>query len=74
MNGFLEDSRGNKSSKRLGFIAAVATAVITTLITLAILLNKEEYDLAIKLVEGSWWASFGFIGAVASEFFSKKEK
>ena len=68
---FLQDSNGEFSSKRLGFIVTLVVAIISTLITLAVLLFKTKYELAISLVDSIWMAACGFAGIVATEIFKK---
>ncbi|MGL5113595.1 MAG: hypothetical protein ACRC6O_13260 [Flavobacterium sp.] len=70
---FLQDSDGHLSSKRLGFLATLLSAIIATITTLAILLCKEKYILAIDLIDSMWLSCFGFAGVVASEFFRRKK-
>lgn len=69
---FLKDSNGDSSSKRLGFVSTLVTAIIATIATLVFLLYKQRFDLAIDLVNSLWLSVFGLCGVVASEFFAKK--
>ena len=73
MKQFLQDSNGELSSKRLGFLATLFVAIITTLTTLAFLLFNDKFILAIDLIDSIWLATFGFSGVVASEFFRRKK-
>lgn len=70
-HSFLKDCRGNKSSKRLGFLTSLANWFAMGWITLAVLLWKDQYQYAVDLVQAAGLACFGFAGVIASEFFAK---
>lgn len=70
---FLSNTEG-LSSKRLGFIGSLATAISLTNGTTIFFLWKGQYALAVDLVQSTWWATFAFGGLVASEMFKKFKK
>lgn len=71
LSEFFKDHFGDLSSKRLGLIVSLFTAVSTTLITVAGFLYKHEYKLIVEIINSVWLTCFGFAGVVASEFFKK---
>ena len=70
---FLQDRDGHLSSKRLGFLRSLSNWLRMAWITLAVLLYKGQNQLAVDLIQSIGLATFGFAGAVASEFFKKKD-
>ena len=71
VNSYLQDSEGNLSSKRLGFLVTIANAVLATDILLVVLIYKSEYNNAIEIVNIMWVSTYIFGGLVASEILAK---
>jgi hypothetical protein len=71
---FLSNSKGELSSKRLGFITSLINAIVISWAVIVGLFLKHEYALILEIVNGIWFATFGFAGVVASEIFKKDKE
>ena len=67
---FLSGVDGEKSSKRIGFIATLITAIISSIGALMCFIN-DKYSEALSIIDSMWLACFGFVMSVASEIIGK---
>lgn len=69
---FLGDSKGNKSSKRLGWLISLMQLLIAFWVALLAFLYRGEYNLALDLFDSLKWAVVVMGGFVIAEHFKKK--
>lgn len=68
---FLSGADGEKSSKRLGFILTLYTAIGTSILAIIVALWGSKYEQVVIIIQSIWWACFGFGGLVATEVLNK---
>lgn len=69
---FLQGFEGEKSSKRLAFVTLLVNLILAFWLALIIFLIKEQYQLALDLLNSIKLATLAMGGLVASEIFKKK--
>lgn len=72
----LQDREGALSSKRVGFLSSLFSAIVFSTSAIFTMLFNQEYKLAIELIIQIWWVCAAFSGIVLAEiipeFFKKK--